>query len=155
MTHSVRRKQSAAGIGGRRFCSGGGGGGGGGGGAPRTATGSTGSPLSVHDKMQQTVISFGSGAGKVDLSLAEIFGHSSFMLLATSFAFGDILWLRSLALASGSCMAVFNYWHPNGRVLWLPFRWNLIFIIVNSMWILQVRKRGVKRGRTSYMVTLS
>jgi hypothetical protein len=100
----------------------------------------------MHDKMQQTVISFGSGAGKVDLSLAEIFGHTSFMLLATSFAFGDILWLRSLALASGSCMAVFNYWHPNGKVLWLPFRWNLIFIIVNSMWILQVRKRGGRGG---------
>jgi hypothetical protein len=29
-------------------------------------------------------------------------------------------------------MLFFTYFHPHGRVLWLPFKWNLLFIAINS-----------------------
>eukprot|EP00536_Pseudo-nitzschia_multiseries_P018440 jgi/Psemu1/228984/e_gw1.2534.2.1 len=29
-------------------------------------------------------------------------------------------------------MLVFAYFHPHGRVLWLPFRWNCVFVALNS-----------------------
>ena len=29
-------------------------------------------------------------------------------------------------------MLFFTYFHPHGRVLWLPFQWNLLFIGINS-----------------------
>lgn len=29
-------------------------------------------------------------------------------------------------------MLFFTYFHPHGRVLWLPLQWNLLFIVINS-----------------------
>lgn len=35
-------------------------------------------------------------------------------------------------------MLVFTYFHPHGRVLWLPFKWNLLFIAINCYRIFHV-----------------
>ncbi len=65
-------------------------------------------------------------------TITECFGHSSFLLVAISYAVDDYLQLRILAVAGSSVMLVFTYFHPYGRVLWLPFKWNVLFIALNS-----------------------
>jgi len=72
---------------------------------------------------------------KVATSISELFGHSAFLTLALSFGFQDILSLRLCSLLSGISMAVFNFYHPNGKPLYLPLRWNLLFIFVNTYMI--------------------
>jgi CRP-like cAMP-binding protein len=44
----------------------------------------------------------------------------------------DFLELRIIAVAGSAAMLFFTYFHPHGRVLWLPFKWNLLFIAINS-----------------------
>ena len=65
-------------------------------------------------------------------TLAEIAGHSSFILVAISYAVDDFFHLRIIAVAGSSVMLCFTYFHPHGRVLWLPFKWNALFIAINS-----------------------
>jgi len=75
---------------------------------------------------------------KVGMSLSESFGHGSFLTLALSFSFQDILSLRLCGLLSGIAMAIFNFYHPNGKPLFLPFWWNLLFIFVNTYMIILI-----------------
>jgi CRP-like cAMP-binding protein len=62
---------------------------------------------------------------------SEVAGHLSFALLTLSFSFRDVFWLRALALFSGVSGLCFQYWHPTGRPLWLPLRWNVMFVLTN------------------------
>jgi CRP-like cAMP-binding protein len=66
------------------------------------------------------------------ITLSEICGHSSFLLVAMSYAVDDFLTLRMVAVAGSTVMLFFTYWHPHGRVLWLPLKWNVLFIAINS-----------------------
>jgi len=66
------------------------------------------------------------------ITLSELFGHGSFILVALSYSVNDFLTLRIIAVAGSAAMLVFTYFHPHGRVLWLPFKWNLLFIAINS-----------------------
>jgi CRP-like cAMP-binding protein len=66
------------------------------------------------------------------ITLAECFGHASFILVFLSYAVDDFLVLRIVAVAGSTSMLFFTYFHPHGRVLWLPFQWNLAFIAMNS-----------------------
>ncbi len=66
------------------------------------------------------------------LTLSEMFGHCSFILVAASYAVDDYIHLRIMAVAGSSAMLVMTYFHPHGRVLWLPFQWNCLFIVLNS-----------------------
>ena len=63
---------------------------------------------------------------------AEGFGHASFVLVAASYAVDDFLLLRIIAVAGSTSMLFFAYFHPHGRPLWLPFKWNVLFIAINS-----------------------
>lgn len=65
-------------------------------------------------------------------TLSECFGHASFFLVAVSYAVDDFLVLRIIAVAGSTAMLFFTYFHPHGRVLWLPFQWNCLFIAINS-----------------------
>lgn len=49
-----------------------------------------------------------------------------------AYAVDDYLMLRVTAVAGSTSMLFFTYFHPHGRVLWLPFRWNVMFIALNS-----------------------
>lgn len=51
--------------------------------------------------------------------------------MALSYAVDDFLMLRIIAVAGSTSMLLFTYFHPHGRVLWLPFKWNLLFIAIN------------------------
>lgn len=66
------------------------------------------------------------------ITFSELFGHGSFILVAASYAVDDFLWLRIIAVAGSTSMLFFTYFHPHGRVLWLPFKWNCLFIAINS-----------------------
>jgi len=65
-------------------------------------------------------------------TLSECFGHASFILVAASYATEDFLQLRIMAVLGSGAMLLFTYFHPHGRVLWLPLKWNLLFIALNS-----------------------
>ena len=65
------------------------------------------------------------------ITFSEVLGHASFLLVAISYAVDDFLWLRILAVAGSSSMLFFAYFHPYGRILWLPFQWNVMFIGLN------------------------
>jgi CRP-like cAMP-binding protein len=72
------------------------------------------------------------------ISLSECFGHASFILVAISYAVDDSVQLRLIAIAGSSAMLFFTYFHPHGRVLWLPFKWNVLFIGLNAYRVLKV-----------------
>lgn len=38
-----------------------------------------------------------------------------------------------MAVLGSTSMLFFTYFHPHGRVLWLPLKWNFLFIAINSM----------------------
>jgi len=75
------------------------------------------------------------------LSISDFCGHMSFVILAISFICSELLHLRIVAFFAGMSMATFNYFHPNGRPLWLPFRWNILFLLINSGWIFYLLKQ--------------
>ncbi|KAL3905630.1 MAG: hypothetical protein SGPRY_010846, partial [Prymnesium sp.] len=66
------------------------------------------------------------------ISISEMFGHASFMLAGTAFLDPDILGLRILSVMAGSATLIFTYWHPVGKPLWIPFGWNIVFIVING-----------------------
>lgn len=74
----------------------------------------------------------------VSITYSECFGHSSFLLVAISYYMDDFLTLRTIAVAGSSAMLVFTYFHPHGKVLWLPFKWNLMFIAINGYRVMKV-----------------
>ena len=65
-------------------------------------------------------------------TLSELCGHGAFVLVAASYAVDDFLLLRIIAVAGSTSMLFFTYFHPHGRVLWLPFKWNALFIAINA-----------------------
>ena len=71
-------------------------------------------------------------------SFTEIFGHAFFILVAASYATDDFVHLRIMAVMGARSMVFFSYSHPHGRVLWLPLKWNALFIAINSYRILTV-----------------
>jgi hypothetical protein len=66
------------------------------------------------------------------ITLSEILGHASFLLVALSYYADDFIHLRIMAVAGSSAMLFFAYFHPHGRILWLPFQWNALFIAINA-----------------------
>jgi len=68
----------------------------------------------------------------LSFTLSECFGHSSFILVAASYATSDFLELRIMAVLGSTAMLFFTYFHPHGRILWLPLKWNALFIAINS-----------------------
>uniref|UniRef100_A0A7S4R060 Cyclic nucleotide-binding domain-containing protein n=2 Tax=Ditylum brightwellii TaxID=49249 RepID=A0A7S4R060_9STRA len=66
------------------------------------------------------------------VTFSECLGHSSFILVAVSYATDDFLMLRTIAVLGSTCMLFFTYFHPHGRILWLPFKWNCLFIAINA-----------------------
>lgn len=66
------------------------------------------------------------------ITFSELLGHSSFILVAASYATDDFITLRSIAVVGSTAMLAFTYFHPHGQVLWLPFKWNVLFIAINS-----------------------
>lgn len=64
-------------------------------------------------------------------TISELCGHGSFLLVAIAYAIDDYFLLRVMAVGGSTSMLLFTYFHPHGRVLWLPFKWNCLFIALN------------------------
>ncbi len=96
-------------------------------------------------------------------NLSECFGHSSFILVALSYYSDDFLQLRLMAVLGSTSMLVFTYFHPHGRILWLPLKWNLLFIAINSYrigkvlldrWKAEKMDPGLKKFREDHLYVM-
>jgi hypothetical protein len=74
----------------------------------------------------------------------EWVGHLAFGLIAISFLFRDIFWLRVLSVCASVSFIVYNYFLPHP--LWLVINWNIAFLVVNAIQIgiLFWERRGVR-----------
>lgn len=66
-------------------------------------------------------------------TLSNLFGHASFVCLALSYVSSDALLLRTFAVGGVSCNIVFQYYRA--QPLWLPLKWNALFLTINGLMI--------------------
>jgi hypothetical protein len=74
--------------------------------------------------------------GKLKLrpfTLSEFCGHGSFLCLAMGYLTSDLLQLRIFAFSGISLSVVFQYYRP--QPLWIPIKWNALFLLINGMMI--------------------
>lgn len=84
---------------------------------------------------------------RIHYKVSNIAGHLSFIFLSVSYILSDILLLRITAIFAGFFMITFNFWHPTGLTMWLPFKWNILFIVINSVhvvWLISERSAANK-----------
>lgn len=62
-------------------------------------------------------------------TLSNLFGHASFGFLALAYVSQDALMLRGFAVGGVSCAVIFQYYRE--KPLWLPIRWNALFLAIN------------------------
>lgn len=74
--------------------------------------------------------------GIVRTSASSAFGHLSFLLLGYSYLTSDLLTLRALAVGGLSATMVFQYFRD--VPLWLPLRWNALFVAINVFWVVKL-----------------
>uniref|UniRef100_A0A7S3HEK0 Cyclic nucleotide-binding domain-containing protein n=1 Tax=Spumella elongata TaxID=89044 RepID=A0A7S3HEK0_9STRA len=67
------------------------------------------------------------------MSLSDLAGHSSFILLALSYLETDFLLLRMFAASGVSLSIIFQYYRE--KPLWIPIRWNTLFLVINVVMI--------------------
>lgn len=72
------------------------------------------------------------------LSLSDLAGHASFMFLALSYLESDFLALRLFAVSGVSLSIIFQYYRE--KPLWIPIRWNTVFLIINAVMIVALLK---------------
>ena len=71
--------------------------------------------------------------GPVRWTMAEAAGHGAFMALALSYAERDVLNLRVYACSGIILNILFQYYRATP--LWIPLRWNFLFLLINSAMI--------------------
>ena len=74
-----------------------------------------------------------SSSSRNGMTLTELCGHSAFVLLGWSYVVDDPFLLRCLATASFTAQICFQFFRE--KPLWLPIRWNVLFVGVNMIWI--------------------
>ena len=74
-----------------------------------------------------------SSSSRNGMTITELCGHSAFVLLGWSYVVDDPFLLRCLATASFSAQICFQFFRE--KPLWLPIRWNVLFVGVNMVWI--------------------
>lgn len=80
------------------------------------------------------------------ISLSELSGHGAFLFLALSYSTTDLLSLRIFAASGISLSIIFQYFRD--RPLWIPIRWNSLFLLINAVMIGVL----VKETLESYMI---
>jgi hypothetical protein len=70
---------------------------------------------------------------RIFYTLSNLAGHGSFLLLAVSYLEKDFLHLRLFAATGMSLSIIFQYYRE--KPLWIPIRWNLLFIMINATMI--------------------
>lgn len=72
------------------------------------------------------------------LSLSDVAGHGSFILLACSYLVTDFFQLRMFAASGVTLSIIFQYYRE--RPLWIPIRWNSLFLLINAVMIVLLLK---------------
>ena len=76
------------------------------------------------------------------MSIYELAGHLTFVLIAISFLVKDILRLRFLSIIASITGIAYNFYVP-ARPLWLVIYWNIAFMIINIVQIaIIIKERG-------------
>ena len=70
---------------------------------------------------------------RISYTWSNLAGHSSFLLLALSYLEKDFLQLRIFAASGMSLSIIFQYYRE--KPLWIPIRWNFLFILINASMI--------------------
>jgi CRP-like cAMP-binding protein len=83
---------------------------------------------------------FGIGHFYFPYSVSDLCGHGSFAFLALSYLENDFLNLRLYAAGGISLSIIFQYYRENP--LWIPIRWNTLFLVINSLMILLLLKES-------------
>lgn len=83
---------------------------------------------------------FGIGHFYFPYSVSDLCGHGSFAFLALSYLENDFLSLRLYAAGGISLSIIFQYYRENP--LWIPIRWNTLFLVINSLMILLLLKES-------------
>jgi hypothetical protein len=78
---------------------------------------------------------------KYRITLSDLAGHSSFLFLAFSYLENDLLHLRIFAISGISLSVVFQYYRE--KPLWIPIRWNSLFLAINAVMILLLLKENI------------
>lgn len=73
-----------------------------------------------------------------NLSLSDVAGHASFILLAISYLESDFLQLRLFATSGITFSIIFQYYRE--KPLWLPIGYNSVFLLINLVMILMLLK---------------
>ena len=60
----------------------------------------------------------------------ELFGHMTYVLIASSSLVRDMLLLRILLIVASCSSMVFNYFVP-ATPLWLVIQWNVVFVTIH------------------------
>lgn len=60
----------------------------------------------------------------------ELFGHMTYVLVASSSLVRDMLLLRVLLIVASCSSMVFNYFVPT-TPLWLVIQWNVVFVAIH------------------------
>lgn len=78
-------------------------------------------------------ISLGRGRWTFEFTLAELTCHAAFVLLGISYMASSVMVLRVMAVFGLGLTVAFQFFRP--QPLWLPIRWNLVFIAINIVMI--------------------
>lgn len=73
-----------------------------------------------------------------NISLSDVAGHASFILLAISYLESDFLHLRLFATSGITFSILFQYYRE--KPLWLPIGYNSVFLMINLVMILMLLK---------------
>lgn len=82
---------------------------------------------------RERVVKMAPFRGTLRFTWSDIAGHASFVLLGYSYLTSDLLTLRALAVGGLSCAVIFQYFRK--VPLWLPIRWNALFVVINAAWV--------------------
>ncbi len=83
---------------------------------------------------------FGIGHFYFPYSVSDLCGHGSFAFLALSYLENDFMNLRLYAAGGISLSIIFQYYRE--KPLWIPIRWNTLFLVINSLMILLLLKES-------------
>jgi hypothetical protein len=68
-----------------------------------------------------------------------LLGNLAFALIALSYVVRDIFWLRSISIISSLAGIAYSY-GALSEPLWINIVWNIVFMVVNAVWITVILK---------------
>ena len=81
---------------------------------------------------------FGIGSKSWSYSFSDLCGHGAFLMLGLSYLETEIFNLRLFAASGITLSIIFQYYRENP--LWIPIRWNTMFLFINSIMIAHILK---------------